>query len=742
MPHETIELLFPVGGLSRLLAYQKQPPFTTPDALNVRARETLEGRIRGGSRPGLLKAFPQLLGSGSPVRLINSVREITPTGGNFIVDQFSSGDEVTDNTIWTTAAWKSNDPAIRDGYAYGQLDFADVGVVLNALSPTMDVTTAAYTLTLNILTMPFAVDPNRNAVEVFLRMADSSPNAPMNGVIVRAETYNSGSAIVQNLSLLVYSGGVLVESYSDGQSGFPLAASPTILKVIVNETGAAANRVHVTWTQGTVLDVEIDQVVSTAAAGQRVGFGIVAPGSQEVQIESFSLNYTNTGGTGSFNRNRIIVGAGTKLYEEDNSGNLIDTGATLTAQTNPLHSVDRLGQLYVADQAEGKLKVYSPVAGTYIDVALVAGTIPTKCVLIALYQDCIVLANQQTSGLPATAPSPHMWYMSRRGAPGDYDFSVSDVAGAVAGTNAEFAGQLPGPITSLLGFTDDYLIFGSHRSIFVLRGHPRVGGYMDTLSHDIGIIDGFAWCRGSTNQVSFLAHDGVYAMASGESGYSGGIGIEPTSRAKLPRELINIDVVNNHVSMAHDVEERGIDIYITPRTPGSGGGHWYLELEGGSFWPIEQDSDTEPTAMVYYKSDNPMQSGVMLGGRDGYVRKFSSMAENDDGENFESYVDYGPIMLHSNPSARGAVHGIVGVLDEQSNPAQWSIRSGNSPEEAFNATARTDATGTWVAGRNFTRRPRCAGACAFLRVSGIGGKPWAIDSVFLDREKFHSRIRL
>ena len=62
MPPRPLNIKFPAGGLVRSLGYQDQPPFTTPDCCNVRPRESLGERTRGGSRPGVVKAFSQHLG--------------------------------------------------------------------------------------------------------------------------------------------------------------------------------------------------------------------------------------------------------------------------------------------------------------------------------------------------------------------------------------------------------------------------------------------------------------------------------------------------------------------------------------------------------------------------------------------------------------------------------------------------------------------------------------------------------
>ena len=66
-----IDLIWPVAGLNRSSSYQKQPPFTTPDALNVRPDEQSEYRERGGSRPGLGLSLRTLLPG--PIRMLGKV---------------------------------------------------------------------------------------------------------------------------------------------------------------------------------------------------------------------------------------------------------------------------------------------------------------------------------------------------------------------------------------------------------------------------------------------------------------------------------------------------------------------------------------------------------------------------------------------------------------------------------------------------------------------------------------------
>ena len=65
-------LSFPVAGVSASANYRKQEaPYSTPLAINVRGVDVVERRLRGGSRPGLVKAHDTQLGT--PIQGITSV---------------------------------------------------------------------------------------------------------------------------------------------------------------------------------------------------------------------------------------------------------------------------------------------------------------------------------------------------------------------------------------------------------------------------------------------------------------------------------------------------------------------------------------------------------------------------------------------------------------------------------------------------------------------------------------------
>ena len=66
-----LNLVWPVAGIDRSISFQTQPPYTTPDAVNVRSEGVNQFRERGGSRPGLGLSFrTQLPG---PIRMLTKV---------------------------------------------------------------------------------------------------------------------------------------------------------------------------------------------------------------------------------------------------------------------------------------------------------------------------------------------------------------------------------------------------------------------------------------------------------------------------------------------------------------------------------------------------------------------------------------------------------------------------------------------------------------------------------------------
>lgn len=147
-----------------------------------------------------------------------------------------------------------------------------------------------------------------------------------------------------------------------------------------------------------------------------------------------------------------------------------------------------------------------------------------------------------------------------------------------------------------------------------------------------------------------------------------------------------------------------------------------------SFWPVGLQEDHEPTALCALRDRPGDYSNVILGCRDGYLRRFQPNQPTDDGTSFNSYVDYGPFPL-AGPGRDGMVTEIVGITANRSGDVNWAIRTGNSAEAAFTSSAV--ASGTWdLEGLSYREFPRARGHMAVIRVSnGEADYTWGIEGI-------------
>jgi len=364
-------------------------------------------------------------------------------------------------------------------------------------------------------------------------------------------------------------------------------------------------------------------------------------------------------------------------------------------------------------------KVYDPVAGTLS--AWVSGVdgefMPLGCPLIARYRDRIVLGG--------AADFPHIWYMSRQGDPNDFDYSenLSDPARAVAGTSTQM-GVIADPLTALIAFSDDYMIFGCEESLWRLRGDPARGGQIDNISQTIGIIDRAAWCRTPEGAIIFLSRDGLYLLAPGATGVP-----QPLSRDVLPNDLVDINLDNWIVHMVYDVRDRGIHIFQSPVTSGNTLHYWF-DWRTKTFWPFSfSDTDHNPCSVTSYDLGGSDATEVLMGGEDGYIRRFDNGATNDDSAALLSYILYGPFRSPVGGS-EVKVNRISGVLDNSSGDVTWSLFMGDNPESAVYTTA--SATGTWVAGVNYDSRPKSRGVACFVRIEASSFSLWQMERIDIE----------
>lgn len=377
-------------------------------------------------------------------------------------------------------------------------------------------------------------------------------------------------------------------------------------------------------------------------------------------------------------------------------------------------------------------KVYTPNATPTSDTLGIwaadvgKGTVPAGCPLICTYRDRVVLA-----GAPR---APHIWYMSRSGDALDWDYGVlgDDQGRAIAGQNSN-AGTVGQPIRALMTSGDDYMLFGCLSSLWILRGDPAMDGRIDNLSREVGVVGPFAWCNGPEGETIFLSRDGLYYVPPG-----GGFP-QSLSRERLPDELLNIDIGTIQAHLSYDRKERGIHIFLTHDVLGEsasatqgysiGRRHWWFDWQERAFWPVTVPSSFEPTAVHSYSGATDEMSAVLIGGRDGLVRRFDKNHDRDESTTIDSYVLIGPISL-GGTDGEGLLSEISALLGSYSSNVSWSVFVGDDNELAAKSTSAVGTARIWTAGINTRTHPRARGASMVIKVSRSGNYAWVLEKIY------------
>lgn len=768
-----INLAWPSGGLNRRAGLQSQPPFTSPDCLNIRSFDPIQQRERGGSRPGLTKAYYDQLGSGNPVRLLTQVSVVEDDGYKPWEDDFQSN---ALGSAWSAASWIGTAPGVVDDFAdisYGTA----VGAVASALA-NFD-TGSAYEIGLYIT--PYNGQHN-GKYQIFGRMG-SGLAATTDGFV--AELVMADAIGTYSGTLKTYNAGTATTyTFSGGATGKPESGW---FRVLVN-----GSTISCTWLTNSLTS---QTPTFGGSAGHRFGFGMEATVAGGVcLVDNFRISY-KTNNNNQMIRSPLIASSNGSLYYESRPGKLTAVTTDLTlASDRQLMSAERAQRLYIADHgpyvasgtdgvngtgnnkfdasgvsdwttlgidtddhvlvltsatglitagvyaissvASGELttatdcntgsgacswriercpKVYNPNANTLSKLMADsgAGSVPVGCPLICRFRDRVVMAGG--------SDAPHVWYMSRQGTPTDWDYADTDSQRAVAGTSSD-AGTIGDPITALISHSDDYLIFGCTNSMWILRGDPAFGGQIGNVSRNVGVVDKLAWCYGPAGELIWLSRDGLYMLPPGGQGIPASI-----SRDVLPRELLDIDANMYTVTLRYAYRDRGVHIFISAREAKSTT-HWFFDWRTKAFLPDTYPNSYEPTTAHEFFSTSAQDGGVLLGCRDGYIRRFYVGQETDDGTTFSSYAFIGPIRLGGDGYHDGRLDEIVGTLAEDSGDVDWVVRVGETAEAAISNDAFT--SGTWTTdGINYKARPRSRGAWFTLELNNGGVQRWAIEGV-------------
>lgn len=705
---------------------EKQPPSTTAKALNVFPSNVWDRRQTGGSRPGTGKYSYTQLGSGAKVNMLTSVDWASSSGATQIwSDDFNTGP--LDETLWTqtdaiaTTTLHPSGLYTASGYGGGTVVSA---ITRGAAFKNLSVNTSSpYTITANIRfykDRASSVGAVTQSVRIYARMDATTPT-PASGMYVELSCYSNGSGVFGSLVV----DGVSASTFSVGCNEREGNFSVTI----------NGNTITADWAGNALLGAGVS--ISSHGSNVRTGFWAQS-GGYTIQSSPLSLYNKSTlqvfrygiGNTSTTNvdvQTAIVAGSNGTLYVDDGQGTFSSVGSAALSTDSYLQAVDYQQKLYIANysltDAAKVPKIYDPSAGTVATwTASNGGTLPSRFSLIARYSDRIVVGREFAN--------PHLWYMSRKGDPLDWDYTqlaLGDNGSAIAGSNSD-ASAIGKALTALVPFGDDYMVMGCSDEIWVMRGDPAFGGAIDSLSRKVGIIDKFAWCRTPEGGLLFLSKDGLYYTAPGATMVP-----ESISREKLPAELFNVDTLQVDVCMEFDTEFRGAWIMLHNKQAGQATS-WFFDWENKGFWPMQYPLTQEATTVYFTATQNVR--GVLLGCSDGYVRRHSTAFRDDDGTALGSYCEIGPIRIGGSGYDEGKLTELVGTPHYRLGTVTWTAKAAKNAQSLYNdvSGAVDSRTGTWGVGLDGSAlatkdRQRIRGGAMVLRLEETDGEPWAVENV-------------
>ena len=399
--------------------------------------------------------------------------------------------------------------------------------------------------------------------------------------------------------------------------------------------------------------------------------------------------------------------------------------SALSSSVTALFSTELFGVIYFADGAS--VKQWTASTNTVATWTAASGSLPTsgsnKPRLIETWRSRIV-----ASGISADA---HNWFMSKAGDATDWNYAPTTETStqAVAGNNTD-AGKSPDIINSMCPYNDDVLLFFGDHTIHQMTGDPAEGGRIDLVSSTIGGAWGRCWAKAPDGAVYFYgSRGGVYRMAPG------GSPPESLTEGSIEEKFKSINMNTTLVRLVWSDREKGLYVFLTPLGGGATTNYFY-DSRSNSWWLDKfATNDQNPISVMIFDGDTSSDRTLLLGGQDGYVRKFDydTPADDDDGVAIDSYVWLGPIQLTNKPKLM--LRQLNAAFDTSSNDVDFAVYAGESSQTAKVATA--EFTGTWVSGRNKAEKRRATGHNLFIRLrNNTDDEKWMYEFLGVEIDSF------
>lgn len=303
---------------------------------------------------------------------------------------------------------------------------------------------------------------------------------------------------------------------------------------------------------------------------------------------------------------------------------------------------------------------------------------------------------------------------------GDY-LKFNDAAGLANTDASSFELNLTkDQVTAMIPWFDNYMVFATATSTYVLNGDPRKGGISRPVSTTRGIVDAASWVIGESNTIYAMSAAGPITLSQ-DNPFG-----EPQllMSDRLPGVLSAPNTVTTDHVFGYDSRSKRIHIFCPKKVAEAGTTHWTYDLRTKAWFPLQfGTSDHEPFCCIQLREIPSSRSDMLMCCRDGYLRYFDETAVTDDGTNIVSHAFMGPYRVAQDRFTK--VREITGTLAGTSGRATVSVHTGDTPQDALESTA--DWSNIWLAGRSRSDRPSSRGGSVYVQLAGVPGEAWAFE---------------
>tara|TARA_R110000824_G_scaffold86938_5_gene214707 strand:- start:2924 stop:5653 length:2730 start_codon:yes stop_codon:yes gene_type:complete len=230
------------------------------------------------------------------------------------------------------------------------------------------------------------------------------------------------------------------------------------------------------------------------------------------------------------------------------------------------------------------------------------------------------------------------WYMCAKNNPFDWK-QQSNVTGAAISGRTSPAGLFPkgDRIYGVIPYNDDLVIFAGDRSMYQLSLDPAVDAQFDLITDTVGIAPGRAWCKDGFGSVYFFGNNGgIYKMSLNSPP-------QRISNKSIDKRFENVDLPNTTVRLLWDSLMQGIHVFLTPVTTPVVTEQYFFDFRTEGWFPYKfADVSYQPYSVGVSELDEPQDQKILIGGSDGFIRKFNNALNTDDSSIFAGHFTLGP----------------------------------------------------------------------------------------------------